>query len=149
MGLLDVINGMRNGPGGQSSSSPSSSGGMSPITMAILALLAYKGIKHLGGSPQQPAPSGGNVTNTSASAGGLGDVLGGLLRGFSRESRNLDLRFDLLKLPVADAFLRQSDSGAVESDPCALFSNAVSQRSGAQLEGTDNGQPESERGSVE
>ena len=31
---------------------------MSPITMAILALLAYKGIKHLGGSQQQPAPAG-------------------------------------------------------------------------------------------
>ena len=55
MGLLDVLNGMRNGPGGQTGASGSSSGGMSPITMAILALLAYKGIKHLGGSQQQPA----------------------------------------------------------------------------------------------
>ena len=57
MGLLDVLNGMRNGPGGQPGAS-GSSGGMSPITMAILALLAYKGIKHLGGSQQQPAPGG-------------------------------------------------------------------------------------------
>ena len=55
MGLLDVLNGMRNGPGGQPGASGSSSSGMSPITMAILALLAYKGIKHLGGSQQQPA----------------------------------------------------------------------------------------------
>ena len=30
---------------------------MSPITMAILALLAYKGIKHLGGGQQQPRPA--------------------------------------------------------------------------------------------
>ena len=57
MGLLDVLNGMRNGPGGQPGASGSSSGGMSPITMAILALLAYKGIKHLGGSQQQPRPA--------------------------------------------------------------------------------------------
>jgi uncharacterized protein YidB (DUF937 family) len=78
MGLLDVLNGMRNGPrGGQTSSS--SQGGMSPITMAILALLAYKGIKHLGGGQTQ-APAG----NPGAQAGGgLGDVLGGLLGGGS------------------------------------------------------------------
>jgi uncharacterized protein YidB (DUF937 family) len=79
MGLLDVLNGMRNGPGGQRGAG--SSGGMSPITMAILALLAYKGIKHLGGAQQAPAP-GGNPTNTG---GGLGDLLkgglGGLLAG--------------------------------------------------------------------
>jgi uncharacterized protein YidB (DUF937 family) len=86
MGLLDVLNGMRNGPGGQRG--PASSGGMSPITMAILALLAYKGIKHLGGQ-QQPAPGGNpqripgnNPVNTGApGGGGLGDILGGLLGG--------------------------------------------------------------------
>ena len=60
---------------------------MSPITMAILALLAYKGIKHLSGGQQQPAPGGnpqrlpgGNPMNTGApGGGGLGDILGGLL----------------------------------------------------------------------
>jgi uncharacterized protein YidB (DUF937 family) len=85
MGLLDVLNGMRNGPGGQRGAS--SSGGMSPITMAILALLAYKGIKHLGGT-QQPAPGGtpqrlpgNNSTNAAPQGGGLGDILGGLLGG--------------------------------------------------------------------
>jgi uncharacterized protein YidB (DUF937 family) len=90
MGLLDVLNGMRNGPGGQPGQSSSSGGGMSPITMAILALLAYKGIKHLGGSQQQPAPGGNqprlpdnNPMNTGAQSGGggLGDILGGLLGG--------------------------------------------------------------------
>ena len=83
MGLLDVLNGMRNGPGGQRGASGSS--GMSPITMAILALLAYKGIKHLGGG-QQPAPGGnprlpGNVDANAQGGGGLGDILGGLLGG--------------------------------------------------------------------
>jgi uncharacterized protein YidB (DUF937 family) len=89
MGLLDVLNGMRNGPGGQRGAS-SASGGMSPITMAILALLAYKGIKHLGGGQQQPAPGGNqprlpgnNPMNTNAQngGGGLGDILGGMLGG--------------------------------------------------------------------
>ena len=42
MGFLDVLNGMQNGPRGQTD--PNAKGGMSPITMAILALLAYKGI---------------------------------------------------------------------------------------------------------
>ena len=82
MGLLDVLNGMRNGPGGQRGASGSS--GMSPITMAILALLAYKGVKHLGG--QQPAPGGnprlpGNMDANAQGGGGLGDILGGLLGG--------------------------------------------------------------------
>ena len=37
MGLLDVLNGMQNGPHGQTD--PNAKGGMSPMTMAILALL--------------------------------------------------------------------------------------------------------------
>ncbi len=80
MGLLDVLNGMQNGPRGQTD--PNAKGGMSPITMAILALLAYKGIKHLSAGQQQPAPSG-NPTTTSAQGGGLRDILGGLLGGKS------------------------------------------------------------------
>ena len=86
MGLLDVLNGMQNGPRGQTN--PNAQGGMSPITMAILALLAYKGIKHLSGGQQQPAPGGtpqrlpsDNPINTGAPSGGLGDILGGLLGG--------------------------------------------------------------------
>lgn len=46
MGLLDVLNGMQNGPRGQRDPN---SGGMSPITMAILGLLAYKAVKSLAG----------------------------------------------------------------------------------------------------
>jgi uncharacterized protein YidB (DUF937 family) len=72
MGLLDVVNGVLNGPSGQSQSQPNAGGGMSPMTMAILGLLAYKAAKSsgiLGGA--QPATQGG----------GLGGVLGGLLGG--------------------------------------------------------------------
>jgi uncharacterized protein YidB (DUF937 family) len=86
MGLLDVLNGMQNGPRGPSNPSAQSGGGMSPMTMAILALLAYKAVKHLGGSQAgatpapAPTPGGG-----MAGGGGLGDVLkgglGGLLAG--------------------------------------------------------------------
>jgi hypothetical protein len=45
MGLIDILNGMQNGPRGPSQSSGSGSGkggGMSPIMMALLGLLAYK-----------------------------------------------------------------------------------------------------------
>lgn len=93
MGLLDVLNGMQNGPRGPSDPE-AKGGGMSPMTMAILALLAYKAVKHLGGSqpstspantaPGTPAPGG--TTNASLpGGGGLGDLLkgglGGLLAG--------------------------------------------------------------------
>ena len=88
MGLLDVLNGMQQGPRGPSNPNAQSSGGMSPMTMAILALLAYKAVKHFGGSQPgatpAPAPSPGNV-NAGAGGGGLGDLLrgglGGLLAG--------------------------------------------------------------------
>jgi uncharacterized protein YidB (DUF937 family) len=102
MGLLDILNGMQNGPRGPSNPSASSSGsGMSPMTMAVLALLAYKAVKHIGGSQTgttpapAPSPSGGTAGGLSGggggslggglSGGGLGDLLkgglGGLLAG--------------------------------------------------------------------
>jgi uncharacterized protein YidB (DUF937 family) len=94
MGLLDVLNGMQQGPRGPSTSNPSapSSGGMSPMTMAILGLLAWKAIKHMtagqpGAAPQPaPSPAGGGISGgTGGSLGGLGNVLkgplGGLLAG--------------------------------------------------------------------
>lgn len=81
MGLLDVLNGMQNGPRGQRDANQSS-GGMSPMTMAILALLAYKAIKHVGGGQAAPAPSGTpslpGTTTASADGGGLGGLLGQL-----------------------------------------------------------------------
>jgi uncharacterized protein YidB (DUF937 family) len=84
MGLLDILNGMQNGPRGPSNPSAQGSGGMSPMTMAILGLLAYKAVKHLtAGAPgAAPAPSPGNVTAGSSSGGGSsGGGLGGLLTG--------------------------------------------------------------------
>jgi len=91
MGLLDVLNGMQNGPRGPSdpSAQSSSGGGMSPMTMAILGLLAWKAIKHFtanqpGDAPQPapaPAPSGGTATGGGLGGGGLGGALSGGLGG--------------------------------------------------------------------
>jgi uncharacterized protein YidB (DUF937 family) len=96
MGLLDVLNGMQNGPRGPSDtattgdSGSSSGGGMSPMTMAILGLLAFKAFKHLtGGSQPSAAPAGhapapapkslpdASVAQGGGLQGGLGDLLSG------------------------------------------------------------------------
>lgn len=90
MGLLDVLNGMQQGPRGPSTpSDQQGSGGMSPLTMAILGLLAWKTFKHLTGSQQSapspaPAPTSAPPPPAPASAGGgggLGDILKGPLGG--------------------------------------------------------------------
>ena len=90
MGLLDVLNGMQNSPRGSSTPSEpgsSSTGGMSPMMMAILGLLASKAIKHMTGSQPgatpapAPTPSPGTTTaNAGPAGGGLGG-LGGLIPG--------------------------------------------------------------------
>jgi uncharacterized protein YidB (DUF937 family) len=85
MGLLDVLNGMQNGPRGARapSSGSSGSGGMSPLTMALLGLIAYKAIKSFSGSGQPS--TAGNSPAAPPAGGGLGDLvkggLGGLLAG--------------------------------------------------------------------
>jgi hypothetical protein len=56
MGLLDVLNGMQQGPRGPSNPSVQSSGGMSPMTMALLGLLAWKAIKHMTAGQPGAAP---------------------------------------------------------------------------------------------
>jgi uncharacterized protein YidB (DUF937 family) len=78
MGLMDVLNGMRNGPRGQATSQPHVTGGMSPLTIGLLAYLAYKAFK--GGAPTSNAFGGnaGAAPQTGAQ-GGLASVLGGLL----------------------------------------------------------------------
>jgi uncharacterized protein YidB (DUF937 family) len=88
MGLLDVLNGMQNGPRGPSTPSAQSGGGMSPMTMAILALLAYKAVKHISGGASTstaapapaPSPTPGGLGG-SLGGGGLGGLLGGILAG--------------------------------------------------------------------
>jgi uncharacterized protein YidB (DUF937 family) len=85
MGFLDVLNGMLNGPRGQQGPT-SGGGGMSPITMAVLGLLAYKALKSFGANrPAQPG-QGGPATSPgiapgSGMPGGLGGLLGGGLGG--------------------------------------------------------------------
>ena len=103
MGLMDVLNGMMNGPRGQiNPSSAGTSGGMSPITMGLLALLAYKALKPSGaggsaGESAQPVPSGPSAASGSdwqsslshlIAGGGAGTILSGglgeLLRRFEQ-----------------------------------------------------------------
>ena len=126
MGLIDVLNGMQNGPHGQTdpNASPSAgSGGMSPITMAILGLLAYKAVKSFTGS-QQPSPAPANPrvqpgvkptsVNVPESSGGLSDLmkggLGGLLAGGAAGSILSGGLNDLLK-----QFQQNGQGDAVDS----------------------------------
>jgi uncharacterized protein YidB (DUF937 family) len=92
MGLLDILNGMQNGPGGARHDAPASqsSGGMPTWMMALLGLLAYKAIKGGGienmlpGGGRQQAPDPRQVPDTRTAdqgGGGLGDILGGMLGG--------------------------------------------------------------------
>ena len=89
MGLADILTGMMNGPRGQRQPSSGASGkGMSPIMIALLALLAHKAFKGRGG---QAAPSGGmgqtgrlppgGTMSAGSTGGGLDDILGGLFGG--------------------------------------------------------------------
>ncbi len=93
MGLLDILNGMQNGPRG---AAQPDKGGMSPITMAILGLLAYKAFKKISGNntasagrqplpaPQQTPsadPGLGGLLGGGGLGGGLGSVLAGGLGG--------------------------------------------------------------------
>ncbi|MFL6796581.1 MAG: YidB family protein [Xanthobacteraceae bacterium] len=79
MGLMDSINDMLKSPGGATSTQKSDSGGMSPLIMALLGLLAYKAMNR-GSSQSQPAPQprpGGGAGHAGAD-GGDSDWLGGL-----------------------------------------------------------------------
>jgi hypothetical protein len=89
MGLVDVLNSMQNDPSGQRAFG-SGGGGMSPLTMALLGLLAYKAVKSFSGgqpsaAPAGPgAPAGTNIGTPGTGpnvAGGLGDLLKGVLGG--------------------------------------------------------------------
>jgi uncharacterized protein YidB (DUF937 family) len=91
MGLADILNGMQNGPRGQRQpgGGGGSGGGMSPLTMALIGLLAFKALKHFGGgqaaapgAPGKPAiPPTGNIPAGTPGGGSLTDVLGGLFGG--------------------------------------------------------------------
>ena len=101
MGLLDVLGGLSNAQSGERSEG--SSGGMSPITKAIIGVLAYQAIKAFTGSQasaaanpaaQSPGESGGGLEDLLK--GGLGG-LGGLLTGGAAGSTLSGGLNDLLK----------------------------------------------------
>lgn len=92
MGLLDVLQGMSNGPRGATAQSGRS--GISPLAMGLLALLAYKTVKGQGplgglfGNRAAPGTQAGTTPETvpgQAQAGGLTSWLqsglGGALAG--------------------------------------------------------------------
>jgi uncharacterized protein YidB (DUF937 family) len=109
MGLLDILNGMQNGPRGQRQSPPpgEQSGGMSPIMMALLGLLAYKAIKGgglgniLGGGGTAPQPVPGRLPGgatpqpaptrlpdgTTQAGGDIGELLRGMFGGSNPSAR--------------------------------------------------------------
>lgn len=81
MGLMDVLNGVVNGPHGgggrQNPDNPSS--GTSPMTMALLGLLAYKAYKSFSGPATTDRDASGRAGQRDQRDQG-GD-LGGLLQG--------------------------------------------------------------------
>jgi uncharacterized protein YidB (DUF937 family) len=90
MGLIDVLNGLQNGPRGAPRPGTGGSGGMSKTTMALLAFLAYKAYKNLTNS--QPAQAGGtsrvpggapNESYRPEPEGGLAGILRTILGGGS------------------------------------------------------------------
>jgi uncharacterized protein YidB (DUF937 family) len=82
MGLLDILNGMANGPRGQTEPGK---GGMSPLTMALLGLLAYKAYQKMSAPQPGATPStgtgGGSGGLDAGPGGGPGGGLGGGLGG--------------------------------------------------------------------
>jgi len=98
MGLLDVLSGMSAESGQQTSAS--SGGGMSPITKAIIGVLAYQAIRAF---TANQASAGTNTDRQSpgATGGGLDDLLkgglGGLLGGGASGSAVSAGLNDLLK----------------------------------------------------
>ena len=80
MGLLDVLNGMQNGPRGQSSPVPAGGGGVSKTSMALLAFLAYKAYKSFQGTQAGQAAAPARYPNQGGDAQGAEGGLAGVLR---------------------------------------------------------------------
>ena len=131
MGLIDVLNGMQNGPHGPRGPS-TGSGGMSPLTMAVLGLLAYKAVKSFtsqpGAAPAAPATPGSS--QSAGPGGGLGDILksglGGLLAGGAAGGVLSGGLNDLLKQfqqsghgDVAKSWVATGPNKAISSDDLA------------------------------
>jgi uncharacterized protein YidB (DUF937 family) len=132
MGLIDVLNGMQNGPHGpRGPSTGGGGGGMSPITMAILGLLAYKALKGLTSQPGGPQAAPGAPPTPGANPGGsLGNILrgglGGLLTGNGAGSVLSGGLNDLLKQfqqagqgDVAKSWIANGPNRPISSDDLA------------------------------
>jgi uncharacterized protein YidB (DUF937 family) len=100
MGLMDVITGVMNGPRGQAGPQTAARGGMSPMTMAVLGVLAFKALKSSGilGGAQTPAAGGESpvprgqpqhMASADIPGGGLADMLSGLFGGASAGSGSM------------------------------------------------------------
>ncbi|MGD0149319.1 MAG: YidB family protein [Xanthobacteraceae bacterium] len=132
MGLMDVLNGMQNGPHGPRGPSTSSGGGMSPLTMAVLGLLAYKTFQtitsHTAAAPATPgapgqgqsaSPGGGvseilkNGLGTVLAGGAAGGILSGglgdLLKQFQQSGHG----------DVAKSWVDNAPNKAISSDDLA------------------------------
>jgi uncharacterized protein YidB (DUF937 family) len=126
MGLMDVLRGMQYGPRGPRSGTGTGTGtgtgstgkGMSPMTMAILGLLAYKALKSIS-QREQPAPAGelpppppgGDMGQQGEGAGGLlTGALGGLLGGSTAGGVMSGGLNDLLKQLQNRGFAETADS---------------------------------------
>ncbi|HVG51214.1 MAG TPA: YidB family protein [Xanthobacteraceae bacterium] len=96
MGLLDELLGGALGGGTANAPSQQTSGGMSPVMMALMALMAYRAMSGGGSKAQAPAQrasgnpledilgsvlGGGGGMGGARSGGGLGDILGEVLGG--------------------------------------------------------------------
>jgi uncharacterized protein YidB (DUF937 family) len=87
MGLLeDIIGGVLSpgaGSGGRAApAGRATSGGMSPMLMALMAFLAYRALSGQRGGAGTPGPGGAPARVPGAEAsGGLGDILGEILGG--------------------------------------------------------------------
>jgi len=100
MGLLDVLHGMQNGPRGQREPG-TTSGGMSKMAMALIALLGYTALKSVTGTQPTPVP-GSNPGVNPTGATGANPSSGGIMGGLT----------DLLKGPL-DGILAGASAGSV------------------------------------
>jgi hypothetical protein len=70
MSLRDVLTGIQNGPRGAPQPTSGGSGGMSPIVLALLGLLAYKAFKGRGGQTAPPSDQGAPVPRGGTTTAG-------------------------------------------------------------------------------
>ena len=110
MGLLDIINAVQQGSAGQRDEAPTSGGGgISPIAIALIGLLAQQAFKYLKPDEAAASPSAGSTAPPKSGfspagagdEGGLSDLLkgglGGLLGGGAAGSALSGGLNDLLK----------------------------------------------------